>query len=78
MQKFYFGFAGVDIDVQEGGRQSDPQRHHRMASRWQKRAIGSLQGSAHQGTPHWSAIHPAILPLPRGAVEQLEDSRPPG
>ena len=22
-----------------------------------------FQGSAHQGTPHWPTIHPAILPL---------------
>ena len=51
VQEFYFGFAGVDVHIQEHGRQNDPQRCHRMAPRWQERAVRSLQGSAHQGTP---------------------------
>src|SRR6266852_4534553 len=62
MQEFYFGFTGVDVHVQQGRRQGDSQSRHRMASRWQERAIRSLQGCAHQGTPHWSTVHPAILP----------------
>src|SRR5439155_14199000 len=70
VQEFYFGFAGVDIYIQEGGRQGDPQRRHRMAPRGQERAVRSLQGSAYQGTPHWPTIHPAILPLPCGTMDR--------
>src|SRR5207245_5775475 len=70
VQKFYFGLAGVDIDVQKGGRQRDPQRRHRMTPRWQESPIGLLQGSTHQGTTHGAAVHPVTLPLPCGAVER--------
>jgi len=41
-----------------------------MATWRQERAVRSLQGSAHQGTPHWPTIHPVVLTLPCGAIDR--------